>query len=85
MSFDVVTFLNGLFEADQPPPAPAPAADSPAGIESPADLSPEWRDMYQERAAIRHFDGGQALEHAEAEAFRETLAAMKRETPKAGS
>ncbi len=45
---------------------------------SPEDLPPEWRDMYEERAAIRHFDGGQALEHAEAEAFRETLAAMRR-------
>jgi hypothetical protein len=81
MSFDAVTFLTGLFQPNQP----APAADPLAGIESPSDLPPEWRDIYEERAAIRHFDGGQALEHAEAEAFRETLAAMKRAIPKAGS
>ncbi len=76
MTFDAVTFLNGLFEADQP--APAPVADPLAGIDSPADLPPEWRDMYEERAAVREYEGGQAREHAEAEAFRETLAAIRR-------
>jgi hypothetical protein len=43
----------------------------------PDDLTPEWREMYEERAAVRHFDGGQAIEHAEAEALAETLAAMR--------
>lgn len=52
-------------------------ADDPGEI-VPDDLPHKWREMYEERAAIRHFDGGQALEHAEAEALRETLAAMRR-------
>ena len=73
MSFNAVTFLNSLFEADRPDPAPDPLA----GIASPDDLPAYWREHYEERAAIRHFEGKQALEHAEAEAFRETLEAMR--------
>ena len=46
-------------------------------IRSPDDLPAYWREHYEERAAIRHFEGKQALEHAEAEAFRETLEAMR--------
>ncbi len=76
MSFNAADFLAGLFEADRP----APAADPLAGIRSPDDLPPYWREHYEERAAIRHFDGGQALEHAEAEALRGTLAAMLQAT-----
>ena len=44
---------------------------------SPADLTPEWRLEWEERAAIREYDGGQAREHAEAEAFTEILARMR--------
>ncbi len=44
----------------------------------PEKLPEEWREMYEERAAIREYDGGQAREHAEAEALCETLAAMRR-------
>lgn len=42
-----------------------------------ADLSPEWRLEFEERAAIREYDGGQAREHAEAEALKEILAKMR--------
>ncbi len=41
------------------------------------DLPAEWRLEFEERAAIREFDGGQAREHAEAEALRETVERMK--------
>ena len=41
------------------------------------DLSPDWRVEWEERAAIREYDGGQAREHAEAEALREIVARMK--------
>jgi TubC N-terminal docking domain len=44
----------------------------------PDDLPELWREMYEERAAIREYDGGQAREHAEAEALTETIAAMRR-------
>lgn len=42
-----------------------------------ADLTPEWRLEFEERAAIREYDGGQAREHAEAEALKEILAKMR--------
>ena len=75
MSFDARSFLSGLFKplsGDDPGVAiePEPAID-------PDDLPPEWREHYEERAAIREYDGGQAREHAEAEALRETLDAMR--------
>ena len=41
------------------------------------DLPGVWRELYEERAAIREHDGGQAREHAEAEALTETIAAMR--------
>ncbi len=44
---------------------------------SPDELSSDWRELYEERAAIREFDGGQAREHAEAEAFGEILDRMR--------
>jgi hypothetical protein len=77
MTFDAVTFLNGLFEPDCP--APAPMADPLAGIRSPDDLPPYWREHYEERAAVREYDGRQAREHAEAEALRETVDEMRRQ------
>ena len=40
------------------------------------DLSPDWRVEWEERAAIREYDGGQVREHAEAEALREIVARM---------
>lgn len=51
----------------------------------PAELAPAWREWFEERAAIREYDGGQALEHAEAESLREVLEAMARagESPRA--
>lgn len=39
----------------------------------PWDLPADWRVEFEERAAIREYEGGQAREHAEAEAFREIL------------
>ena len=44
---------------------------------SPDDLPADWRCEFEERAAIREYDGGQAREHAEAEAFTEILARMR--------
>ena len=43
----------------------------------PHDLPGAWREWYEERAAIREYDGGQAREHAEAEALQETVDAMR--------
>ena len=45
---------------------------------TPDDLPGDWRCEFEERAAIREYDGMQAREHAEAEAFCEILARMKR-------
>ena len=47
--------------------------DLPTDIITPDELPPDWREFYEYRAAIREFDGHQHREHAEAEAFIETI------------
>jgi hypothetical protein len=42
----------------------------------PETLSEPWREWYEERAAIREYDGAQARDEAEREALQEVLAAM---------
>jgi len=42
-----------------------------------ADLTADWRIEFEERAAIREYDGGQAREHAEAEALTEIVQRMR--------
>lgn len=39
-------------------------------------LPGDWICWFEERAAVREYDGGQPREHAEAEALRETIEAM---------
>lgn len=58
---------------------PVDSRDSALGraITSPGDLPPDWRIEWEERAAIREYDGGQAREHAEAEALREIIERMR--------
>ena len=50
---------------------------TPRGYLAPADLPERWREHFEERAAIREYDGNQAREHAEAAAWGETLAAIR--------
>ncbi len=84
--FDAKVWLQSL--TAEAPPARAsgydpdldalPTDDGPGAHElTPAELPGDWRVHFEERAAIREYDGGQAREHAEAEALRETLAAMR--------
>jgi len=40
---------------------------------TPNELPAEWREWYEERAAIREYDGEQTRDAAEAEAMRELL------------
>ncbi len=61
-----------------------PYVETAHGYLAPGDLPDEWRDWYEERAAIREYHGGQAREHAEAEALRETRAAMRAADEKTG-
>jgi len=51
--------------------------ESETGYLAPDDLPESWREWFEERAAIREYDGGQTREHAEAEALRETMNAMQ--------
>lgn len=44
---------------------------------APDDLPPDWRIEWEERAAIREYEGGQAREHAEAEALQEIVERMR--------
>ena len=81
MRFDAVKFLESLFDPARAvsEPEPTPVRPEPMiepGIR-PDDLRKPWRELYEERAAIREYEGGQAREHAEAEALRETVAMMR--------
>ncbi len=71
--------LDVVFDPDRKPCGVALVElDSPArGLAGPDDLPTEWRCEFEERAAVREYDGGQAREHAEAEAFTEILARMR--------
>ena len=57
-----------------PTAGPVPMYDRQTTV---ADLPVDWRLEFEERAAIREFDGGQAREHAEAEALREIVGRIK--------
>ena len=72
--FDARVFLESLY-AD--PVTTGIPQGSAYGIAYPEHLPEEWQSEWAERAAIREFDGGQAREHAEAEALTEILARMK--------
>jgi hypothetical protein len=65
MVYDAEDFLAGLFR---------PAA---VGNVGPDDLPPDWRQAYEERAAVMQFDAGLTKEHAEAAALRDTLRLMQ--------
>ncbi|NOT01034.1 MAG: hypothetical protein HOP29_10440 [Phycisphaerales bacterium] len=45
---------------------------------APTDLPQRWQEYFQERAAVREFEGNQSREHAEMAALAETMAAMER-------
>ncbi len=53
------------------------------GTFAPNSLPERWRELYEERAAIREYDGGQTREYAEAEAMKEIVAAWRREASEA--
>lgn len=54
----------------------ADVASIPA-IPSADDLPTDWRIEFEERAAIREYDGNQPREDAEREALKEILARMQ--------
>ncbi len=79
--FDAAAFLGELLEpgaelGQAATAEPLHLASETANIR-PHDLPEQWRELYEERAAIREADGGQAREHAEAEALREIVAMMQ--------
>ena len=78
--YDAVAFLQSLTATGTRFRAPCALDDDElsCGFVQPEDLPEEWYEEWGERAAIRQFDGGQAKEHAEAEAFTEILARMRK-------
>ena len=76
--YDAVAFLQSLTATGARFRAPCALDedDLSFGFAQPDDLPEDWYEEWGERAAIREFDGGQAKEHAEAEAFTEILARM---------
>lgn len=67
MSFDARAFLTGLFQPELATGTGAALEPDPAV--TPADLPPEWREHYEERAAIMEHDGHLPREYAEAMAL----------------
>jgi len=47
----------------------------------PALDNPDWREYFEERAAIGTFDAGLSVYDAESQALRDTLAAIARMQP----
>jgi len=77
--------LDYIFDADR---RVAPAATSQCVVRdiTVADLPSDWRIEFEERAAIREYDGGQSRERAEADALREIIARMQdAQEPKTGT
>ena len=83
--YDAVAFLEAVTaptadESPYPSPLPSPTCTriivAARGI-NPEDLPSDWRIEFEERAALREYDGGQAREHAEAKALREILDRMR--------
>ena len=67
MAFDARAFLEELYAE------PTAVAE----FTTPEQLPGEWQELFEERAAIRQFDGGQARDAADRAAFREILARMR--------
>jgi hypothetical protein len=62
---------------------PKNAANAMFNATTAADLPEYWREHYEERAAIREYEGGQSREQAEAEALRETIDMMNADKERA--
>lgn len=66
--------------------APAVATVAAVAVASAADrFSERWRDMFEERAAVREFDGGLSRADAEAAAFGDLAATWRAENPLAAN
>jgi len=79
MRFNAVAFLKSLFDPGRTVSEPAAVRPEPViepGIQ-PDDLPETWRELYEERAGVREYAGGQSREHAEAEALREIIMMMR--------
>ena len=75
MSFDVVTFLEGLYQADSAlRKGLSEMAPPTVNVD---DLPGDWRMWFEERAAIIEYHGGLSREYAEAEALKEAVALMR--------
>ncbi len=83
MTFDAVQFLESLF---RPVPvvvtADVPAADVILPEITPGDLPSEWRMEFEERAAIREYDGEMPREIAEHYALLDVVQMMKTDCTK---
>ena len=63
-------WLDQIFDNDAPITPRTPGVD-------PDSLPPDWRDCYEERAAIMEYEGGLHREQAEHFALQETLKLMR--------
>ena len=57
-------------------PIQSDAPDTNAQVTRPDDLPADWRELYEERSAVREFDGGHSRAAAEAGALRDVLTRM---------
>ncbi len=59
------------------PEATTRFTETERGYLVPDDLPGRWKELYEERAAIREFERRQPREHAEAEALAEVVAMIR--------
>lgn len=80
MEFDAKEFLTALFvEAGELSPVPEVEPDErlSAAPTCPSELPSDWREEFEERAAIREYDGGQCRAGADRDAFQEITARVR--------
>lgn len=75
--------LETVFDDDRAPTICISDLEGTTRFKTPGDLPADWRCEFEERAAIREYDGGQLREYAEAKAFDEILARMRATDEKA--
>ncbi len=71
MAYDIHTLLTTLYEEESSASPLLPTARTPAQVITPQTLPMDWRIEWEERSAIKEYDGGMTRIQAETEALAE--------------
>ena len=81
MGFNAGEFLDSLYRPNGEG-QPVGGQVQPSPVVGPDDLPLDWRIAWEERAAVREYDGGLPRDRAEALALADILEQMKRAAEK---